>query len=361
MRFADWLSAMSSIEKEENRKGKLISLDYYFQGLPNCLNFARAFLALVVCVSHVGWISGKDNYQLRSLGVYSVAIFFGLSGFLIYQSSVTSRGVFTFGIKRVRRIFPAFALVLASTSFIYYPFYVFIATGNLADVNEAEQLAYFFDNLSLNILKSDIGNSLEFSGTTVWNPSLWTLKYEFLLYFVCYFISRILRKLSKVIVPIMTVLSAISASVLQNSGLFFEFTYLAQFFFLGMSVWLYRAKLFASAYIIIPMVVGLAFSYFVIGNFFVTASILIVLTLLFCIKLRIPYFKKIDYSYGVYLHAGPITHLVVLLTLKAQLPLWLNYALSVALTTVAASLSWHLLESRFTNRVTIRKSGQSSV
>ena len=352
---------MSSIEKEENRGNKPVSLDSYFQGLPNSLNFARAILALVVCISHVGWIYGRDNYQLRSLGVYSVAVFFGLSGFLIYQSSMTSHGVFTFGLKRVRRIFPAFALVLASTSLIYYPLYIYISTGSLVDVNNTQQLAYFFENLSLNIFKPEISNSLEYSGTTVWNPSLWTLKFEFLLYFVCYFMSRILRSVSKIVVPILAMLCAVTASTLQSSNLLFEVTYLAQFFFLGMSIWLYRARLFASTYIISLIMVGLVFSYFVIGEFFFTASFLILITLLFCIKVRIPYFKKIDYSYGIYLHAGPVTHLVVLMTLKAEISLWLTYALSTTLTIVAGSLSWHLVESRFTNRVIRRKSDQSSV
>jgi peptidoglycan/LPS O-acetylase OafA/YrhL len=356
MRFIDWLNEMSSIEKEENQEKKPVTLDSYFQNVPNSLNFARAFLALVVCISHVGWIFGKDNYQIRSLGVYSVAVFFGLSGFLIYQSSITSRGLFTFGVKRVRRIFPAFVLVLAATSLIYYPLYLYISTGTLVNVNQVQQLSYFFENLSLNIFKAEISNSLEFSGTTVWNPSLWTLKFEFLLYFVCYFISHLLRSLSKVVVPILTVLCAISASALQNSGLFFEFTYLAQFFFFGMSIWLYRERLFASNCMIIPMMLGLTASYFVVEEFFFTASILILITLIFCIRVRVRYFKKIDYSYGIYLHAGPITHLVALITLKAQLSLWITYALSVTLTIVAASLSWHLIESRFTNRVLRRKS-----
>jgi hypothetical protein len=107
---------------------------------------------------------------------------------------------------------------------------------------------------------------------------------------------------------------------------------------------------------IIPMMLGLTASYFVVEEFFFTASILILITLIFCIRVRVRYFKKIDYSYGIYLHAGPITHLVALITLKAQLSLWITYALSVTLTIVAASLSWHLIESRFTNRVLRRKS-----
>jgi peptidoglycan/LPS O-acetylase OafA/YrhL len=352
---------MSSIEREESQKRSSVSLDSYFQSSPNCLNFARAFLALVVCISHVGWIFGKDNYLIRSLGVYSVAVFFGISGFLIFQSSVRSHGVFTFGLKRVRRIFPAFVLVLAATSLFYYPLYIYISTGTLLNVNKVEQFAYFVENLSLNIFKAEISNTLEFSGTTVWNPSLWTLKFEFFLYFVCYIMSRLLRNLPKIIVPILTALCTITTSALKNSGLFFEFIYLAQFFLLGMSIWLYRKRIFASIYIIISMIVGLSFSYFVIEEFFVTASFLILITLMFCIRVQIRYFKKIDYSYGIYLHAGPITHLAVLITLKAQLSLWITYALSTTLTIMAASISWHLVESRFTNRVTRGKSDQSSV
>jgi peptidoglycan/LPS O-acetylase OafA/YrhL len=356
MRFVVWLGGMSKIEREENEKKRAVSLDSYFQNLPNCLNFARAFLALVVCISHIGWIFGKDNYQIRSLGVYSVAVFFGLSGFLIYQSSITSRGVIKFGLKRVRRIFPAFVLVLASTSLLYYPLYLYISTGSLVSIRRSEQLAYFFENLSLSIIKPEISDSLAFSGTAVWNPSLWTLKFEFLLYFVCYLLSRVLKNLSRIVVPSLTILCAITASTLQNSGLFFEFTYLAQFFLLGMSIWLYREKFSSSTYTITTMFAGFAFSYFVIEEFFVTASFLTLMTLTFCLRVRIHYFKKIDYSYGIYLHAGPITHLAVLITIKAQLPIWITYGLSVTVTIVAAGLSWHLVESRFTNRAAERKS-----
>jgi peptidoglycan/LPS O-acetylase OafA/YrhL len=354
-KFCNRLRNILNFSRKKNGAAPF-SLDLYFQNLPNCLNLARALLAFIVCISHVGWIFGKDNYQLRSLGVYSVTIFFGLSGFLIYQSSVKTNGLMNFALKRVRRIFPAFILVLATTSLVYYPMYIYMSTGSMASVDRKEQLSYFVSNLSLQINKSEIASSLESSGTSVWNPSLWTLKYEFLLYFVCYLMSRLIKNLSKILVPILTLLFAIIANNFQSYGFAFEFSYLAQFFFLGMTIFLYRKKIVISALLVIILIVGLGLSYFVIEKFTITSSILLLLTLIFCIRIQVPYFKKVDYSYGLYLHAGPITHLVVLFVLKAQLSVWFVYALSASLTVVAASISWHLVESRFTNRKTNARS-----
>ena len=87
------------------QSGKAQSLESYFKGKPNGLSVIRAILAAIVCVSHVGWIYGEDNLQIRSLGVYSVAVFFGISGFLIYQSAANSNGIKLFAMKRIRRIF----------------------------------------------------------------------------------------------------------------------------------------------------------------------------------------------------------------------------------------------------------------
>lgn len=356
LKFCKRQSKVSKFRGKNNPSDFPISLDLYFQNLPNCLNLARALLAFIVCISHVGWIFGKDNYQLRSLGVYSVTIFFGLSGFLIYQSSVKTNSLMKFALKRVRRIFPAFILVLATTSLVYYPVYIYMSTGTIVSVNRIEQLSYFVYNLSLQINRPEIDDSLDSSGTLIWNPSLWTLKYEFLLYFICFLMSRLMMNLSKILVPILTILFAIVANTFQGYGFAFEFSYLAQFFFLGMTISLYRKKIVVSAYAVIPLIIGLGLSYFVIEEFVLTSSILLLLTLMFCIRIQISYFKKIDYSYGLYLHAGPITHLVAQFTLEAELSLWVAYALSASLTVVAASLSWHLVESRFTNRITDTRS-----
>lgn len=341
---------MSNFLKMYSSKEKSLTLDAYFQGKRNSLNLARAFLASLVCVSHVGWFFGQDNYQVRSLGVYAVAIFFGLSGFLIYQSAITSLNYYQFLLKRIRRIFPAFLLVLISTSLIYYPLHQYISSGSLKTVSLSEQINYLVQNLTLHIFKPEIVNSLSSSTTQDWNPSLWTLEFEFALYLICFMFSRFLIKISRVCIPLLVLTFAIMGKVLPHEVPIYDFIYLAQFYFFGMTLWQFRKRVIIGKKMLPTLTIATTFAYLIIEDFFLTSGLSIILVLSICLKF-IPHDQSsIDYSYGIYLHAGPITHLVVSGVQASQHSLWIAYLISLITTIFVGALSWHLVESRFSNR-----------
>ena len=337
------------------------SLQVYFIRQRNCLNFTRALLASLVCFSHVGWIYGEDNLQIRSLGVYSVAIFFGLSGFLIYQSAQYSSGFREFALRRVRRIYPAFLGVLVATSVVYYPLYVFFSEGSFKPVQISQQFFYTANNLTLHIFKPELNDSLETSGTQVWNPSLWTLKYEFTLYLICFFLSRLFIKNSQIYIYLMTASFAVLANVLPRENLLQEFVYLAQFFFIGMSIWHLKERISTGVTTIGIAVLAIVFSYEILEVFTVTSTFLILLALVLSAKFKFHILQTTDYSYGIYLHAGPVTHLAVLATLKAEMGLVAAYALSMIFSVLLGAFSWHVVESRFRNGRNRSGANQASV
>jgi peptidoglycan/LPS O-acetylase OafA/YrhL len=279
-----------------------------------------------------------------------VAVFFGLSGFLIHQSASTSFSFSQFFFRRFRRIFPGFILVLITTSLIYYPLYQYTSTGTLKNVNTTEQLLYFGKNLFLHIFKPEIANSLNTSITQNWNPSLWTLEFEFVLYLTCFMIFRFLGKVSRFFVPVIGLTFAIICRGSSQEAPFFEFFYLAQFYFFGMTLWHYKKRIVLGGRMLILLLVSTAFAYLFIEEFFLTSALCILLVLSICLIVRPGSQSRHDYSYGIYLHSGPVTHLVVAAVQASQLSLWIAYLISLVASGLAGMLSWHLVESRFSNR-----------
>lgn len=282
--------------------------------------------------------------------MYSVAIFFGLSGFLIHQSASNSKGLRDFAIRRLRRIFPAFIVVLFTTSIIYYPLYEYYSQGQILDALSREQISYIGKNLFLHVFTPDIGDRLILSQTQEWNPSLWTLEYEFILYFLCYFSCRFLKDLQIYLSPLFFVSFAILAQLLPHQTFLRELSYLAQFFLIGMLIWQYKKLIQISSRNIVVLIIGIGFSYSFLKNFTITSGLLILLLLMVGIRLKPGKYRNSDYSYGIYLHAGPITHLVVLVIKESHLPILIGYILSVSLSVVAGYISWNLVEARFDNK-----------
>jgi hypothetical protein len=154
----------------------------------------------------------------------------------------------------------------------------------------------------------------------------------------------------KVLAPLLTISFSVMANFLPHSTPFYMGFYLAQFFFLGMILWQYRKSIHVTLKAISTVALGTILSYSALKIFSITSALLTLLCLLVGLRVQLGRSRNVDYSYGVYLHAGPITHLVVLVIKKVQLPLLAGYVLSLILSIAAGFLSWHMIESRFSNR-----------
>lgn len=155
----------------------------------NSLNLIRLVLASTVLFAHTYFIIGlpPDSQPLlggQHLGVWAVAGFFAISGYLITASRQRS-GFANFVLLRIARIYPAFIAVLVVTIAVFGPIAHLVTQGTLRGYlrTAVSPLNYFFLNLFLEVRSYSIGTTLSsVPYPDAWNGSLWTLYYEFLCY-----------------------------------------------------------------------------------------------------------------------------------------------------------------------------------
>jgi peptidoglycan/LPS O-acetylase OafA/YrhL len=161
--------------------------------LNNRITLTRFICSILVLGSHLDWIAGNPTDNFRSLGLYAVAIFFGLSGFLLTDSILRNGADVNFIRNRVLRIFPGFIGVLVFTGLFFAPLHHIIKVREFDYVFTQDNIFYVFRNITSFILQPDINQSLESSNVSNWNPPLWTLSYELLCYFFLFILVRSLR------------------------------------------------------------------------------------------------------------------------------------------------------------------------
>lgn len=152
---------------------------------PNAFDFIRVMAALAVLYSHSFVLYGQPEPLLapgKALGSVAVAVFFSLSGFLICQSWQRDPSLRRFALRRALRIFPGLLVVVLLTVLLLGPL--------VASIPPAQ---YFSDPSPwLHLVKSAFAmGSPRIKGVFETNPfpyavngSLWTLRYEILMYMV---------------------------------------------------------------------------------------------------------------------------------------------------------------------------------
>jgi peptidoglycan/LPS O-acetylase OafA/YrhL len=166
------------------------------------LNAIRFGLAITVIIAHSSPLSGfccePFVSPILSSGDAAVGAFFALSGLLVTMSAMRSSAQ-DYLIARVRRIFPAYILVLTVTAFILAPAIHFLTNGTMAEFSWSSAkgpIAYVVDNVTLSVDTHHRINKV-FDGTTPYvgiNGSIWTLAIEFRAYLLALFIVIIGKK-----------------------------------------------------------------------------------------------------------------------------------------------------------------------
>jgi len=323
----------------------------------NRFNYIRLACASVVLFSHLDWFAGNPEDRFRSLGLYAVAIFFGLSGFLLTKSIFTKGAGIDFIKNRFLRIFPGFWINLAITALVFVPIYNLFSKSNTGFTIDTNNIIYVLSDMTTRISKFQVANELQNAKVKMWNPSLWTLIYELTCYFALFIFFKIFKsqyiKFLYFFVPAnvllyLTYLNFFNFRALNHLG--FTFYYFSFFFFGSLLSTVEIEKIERNIrYILACSFVAILMPVTSVTPFFnqrdlILGLVLIPLALWLSINPRVKKVYINDYSFGIYIYGGPATQLILIIfpELKSN---WLFLAaFTLTLTFILSFLSWHLIE-----------------
>lgn len=329
----------------------------------NNFDFLRLLFAFFVIITHSYSLSGLKECDILcqitpnhiNLSYIGVRGFFIISGYLIFQSVMRSKGLIDYYWKRLLRLIPGLFVVLLLTVLLAQ----FIYHGSIPYWHNRHVLMYLPNNLTLFKTQMSFEGIFETNPTpNTINGSLWTLVYEFSFYIILsLFIFTKNNKLKT------TLLLLVLYLFFNITILFFSkdvsgygihaidvnnFTKLGSFFIGGsilasIDIDRYGNKnkvFFVSLFLLILTVVLNKFSYF---QFLLLPVVIIIGGLK-----ATPYLSNVnkalgDLSYGLYIYSFVIQQTLMYFFKLDQITLFLY---SLVLSVSFAYLSWHFVEKR---------------
>lgn len=329
----------------------------------------RLGLALLVIFSHSYPIVSGDELGeplirltgYQSIGDCAVEMFLAISGFLIASSWDSSKSAWSFMLKRILRIYPAFVILMMLQAFVLAP----LATTEPFSGYSLKQLGLITaETIDL------VGYGYPYGGllTTFpnnpfpyeMNGSLWTIRYEFICYFLLAlgaglrkpkwlalgFAAMLLIYLSGWLPPWHKLLTAAFGAISLLPRLI-------TFFLAGTLFYRLRERIPHDDRIALGAFIAL-----VIAAIFYPPALRLLLPiagvyLLFWIAyhprlMSLPKWHKCDLSYATYLYAFPIQQSLMLwLAPHIAMTPWKLAALATLCTLPVAALSWHAIEKPF--------------
>jgi peptidoglycan/LPS O-acetylase OafA/YrhL len=324
----------------------------------NSFGVIRLAMAIAVLVSHSYWFTTGSKiadplvrWTGHSIGEHAVQVFFFLSGILVAQSLLRSRSVLNFAVARALRIFPALIVCVLLTALVLGP--MFTHGGLLHYFTDKQLPVYIVKTLMLITGSAPLPHLFQDQPLPdMVNVSLWTLKYEVLCYAGLGFIGAVglmnerLRPFTTALLAILVLTVFIGRPKPLDTYTFADnLRYFALYFYAGVVAYLIRDHLRIAGIVLIPL--ALAFAALIGTRFgelacclFLGYATLWVATFTFG-PLR-AFTNANDYSYGVYIFAGPIQQLVISLLPDYGATAVSLHALSIALP--LAVFSWELIE-----------------
>lgn len=324
----------------------------------NNFDAIRIAMALLVVWSHCfALFYGTEASEPLSLltagtinaGNLGVDVFFTVSGYLITQSMLRSRGPWLFLRKRIRRIYPGFLAATAVCAFVILP---------LWDVHY--DFRGIIKTLGLNLLlQGYFVNDAPFVHNPVHalNGALWSVSFEFWCYLGVLFlwVTGLLKRRSVVLALfVLAVAFHVCCDATGRKpgwglvGLIIGWPYLwgrmAPFYLIGMLFYFYRAPLskYIAAASLLTLIAACRFS--VITTDIVSPLAIGYLTFYAAFAWRgVSAAKCGDFSYGVYLYGFPIQQ--ILRSLQMSFAVYTISALVLSL--LAGIASWYGVERWF--------------
>lgn len=295
---------------------------------------------------HIIGFFGNTN----SFGSMSVLVFFFISGHLVYQSWQRSSGVLDFFRKRFFRIFPG---LLVASFFSVFVVGLLMTRLDGMDFLKSEQVWKLFFNYAGAIASQHV-----LPGVFEANPfphavngSLWTIKYEILMYALIALLAMsvgVQRWRLVVVVTVFTVAVVFSPDFHFFNDMFRskDFFIFGLAFFLG-ALFFYFLKVKAF-WILIVFLFGWVIAIFGSTREIINFGVCLWLS---CAVFLIAYFKPLmrfrlhyDLSYGIYIYAFPIQQAVTEISLGQGWGKVVCLFISLVLVVIFAWLSWILIE-----------------
>lgn len=322
----------------------------------NNFDFLRLIFASSVLVFHMVvltsiWPGAPLENTLARLAELSIQGFFVISGALVYGSFLNSKELGNYFNKRVRRLYPAYAVIILVPAIISL-----LISGQLVQV-----LKYVGANLIfMNFLEPNLPGLFEDHRHSAVNGALWTLKIEVMFYLALPVLGWLLTKAGSLKWALLAVIY-IGAEIWRGVIPDLDMPYAAQigrqlpgqmsFFVVGMTLWMVRQKAQDNA--IKLWLIGIALLMGSLMPYLETIRPLAVGALVAGIAyapgLSLKAARWGDISYGVYITHFPIINGLIALGVFAVNP-WLGIALSGVIVVFSSLLMWRFVERPFLRR-----------
>lgn len=317
----------------------------------NNFDALRLTAALLVLVSHQFALSGRPEPGFAamglSLGRFSVLVFFAISGFLVTASWRSDPNLLRFAARRLLRLWPALAVMLAVCISLIAAMMVEAGDGGLV----AQVVTYLLPNFVF--FWSD-GQFFQGNPVAYFNGQLWSVGVEMQCYVALAAIGLVARdRLRLALVAVAAILVGLyfSGRDLDATGLPILFktqvpVNMASVFLAGALACVVPLLLDAR---VVAGVVALGVGCALAGLFGLAIVLLVPFVVVFVGRLSWPVLRRAgrygDLSYGIYLWTWPVEQVVVKL-LGTTTPVLALLAATLCLVLPLAWCSWHFIERR---------------
>jgi peptidoglycan/LPS O-acetylase OafA/YrhL len=332
-------------------------------GRQNNFDALRLLAAIAVIFSHSFLIAqGTQNNEWlilltgnqSILGLTGVFVFFAISGFLVTQSFEQTANPLHYCAKRALRIFPGLFVATLVSAFLLGPL---VTTLPLEDyLAQSEPYTYVLGNTLLDQTVHELpGVSFGDNPTGLEvNGSLWTLRFEFLMYLMVLVLG--LQRLLTLRVALLLLAFGVACLYfemlypLEKWGWFFQLLsgwgWLVGFFAAGMTLYKLRHTRVLDGRVALLALAGLVFSVplRVFIPLFPVFGCYLALWLALNPRLPvIPAARFGDLSYGLYIYGWPAEQAVAWLC-GGRAAWWQVFLIALPVAAALAFLSWHLVE-----------------
>ena len=329
----------------------------------NCFDELRFILAIIVLVAHTSALATAEQLDWFTKyfdSDFAVKGFFAISGYLVTKSFLSSNSYFDYFEKRLRRVYPAYVLVIT-----YCVLVGFLTTelSLLQFVTNSQLFQYLVSNLAfLNFIQPNTPGSIPLAEVQALNGSLWTIKVELMLYFTVPILVILQKKIGTY--PTLFACFVFGIAWYLYFTQYFNFpigqTIAKQFpgqlpfFAFGSLLGYIRINKISTVLIVIISLTYILEVKDVINNplrEIINMFIYPLLVLLVAKSglLSVGLGRIGDLSYGIYLFHFPTIQLLEHIGLYKLNP-YIGFIASVVITILLAAFSWHAVEKRFLNR-----------